>query len=184
MAESLVGGIRRTSGWSIAMGVLIILLGIIALMAPMASGVVAVAILGWTAIFGGFAQIFFAFHAHSGGRRILEIVLGVVYLAVGVYLISHPVAGLLTLTLLLGWMLLGYGILAVVLAARMRPDRGWGWVLFDAIVTIIVGIMILEHWPLNSAWVIGTLFGLSILFRGISRLIVSLAVRKVTSALA
>lgn len=56
--------------------------------------------------------------------------------------------------------------------------------LFDAIVTIIVGIMILEHWPLNSAWVIGTLFGLSILFRGISRLIVSLAVRKVTSALA
>jgi uncharacterized membrane protein HdeD (DUF308 family) len=44
--------------------------------------------------------------------------------------------------------------------------------------------MILAHWPLNSAWVIGTLFGLSILFRGISRLVVSLAVRKVTSALA
>ena len=184
MADSIVGGIKRASGWSIALGVLIILLGIIAMMAPMASGVVAVAILGWTAIFGGIAQIVFAFHAHSGGRKILEIILGVVYLVAGFYLISHPVAGLLTLTLLLGWMLMGYGILAVVLAFRMRPEHGWGWVLFDAVVTILVGIMILAHWPLNSAWVIGTLFGLSILFRGISRLIVSLAVRKVASALA
>jgi len=83
MADSIVGGIKRASGWSIALGVLIILLGIIAMMAPMASGVVAVAILGWTAIFGGIAQIVFAFHAHSGGRKILEIILGVVYLVAG-----------------------------------------------------------------------------------------------------
>jgi len=184
MAESIVGGIKRASGWSIALGVLIILLGIIAMMAPLGSGIVAVTILGWTAIFGGIAQMVYAFHTHSGGRMVLEIILGLVYLALGVYLITHPVAGLLTLTLLPGWMLLGYGILAVVLAVRMRPEHGWGWILFDAIVTIIVGLMILEHWPLNSAWVIGTLFGISILFRGISRLIVSLAVRKVTSALA
>ena len=132
MAESIVGGIKRASGWSIALGVLIILLGIIAMMAPLGSGIVAVTILGWTAIFGGIAQMFYAFHTHSGGRMVLEIIMGVVYLAAGVYLITHPVAGLLTLTLLLGWMLLGYGILAVVLAFRMRPEHGWGWILFDA----------------------------------------------------
>jgi uncharacterized membrane protein HdeD (DUF308 family) len=184
MAESIVGGIKRASGWSIALGVLMILLGIIAMMAPLGSGIVAVTILGWTAIFGGVAQIIYAFHTHSGGRTILEVVMGVVYLAAGFYLLSNPVGGLLALTLLLGWMLLGYGILAVVLAFRMRPTHGWAWVLFDAAVTFLVGLLILAHWPSNSVWVIGTLFGVSILFRGISRLIVSLAVRKLTSALA
>lgn len=184
MTEAILGGIKRASGWSIVLGVLIILLGIVAMMAPLATGVVAVYILAWTAIFGGVAQIVYAFHSHSGGRIALEVILGVVYLAAGIYLVSNPLAGLLTLTLLLGVMLLGYGVVAVVLAFQMRPAKGWGWMLFDAAITVILGLMIIAHWPINSVWVIGTLFGISILFRGISRLMISLAVRRVTSAVA
>ena len=184
MTEAILGGIKRASGWSIVLGVLIILLGIVAMMAPLATGVVAVYILAWTAIFGGVAQIVYAFHAHSGGRIALEVILGVVYLAAGIYLVSNPLAGLLTLTLLLGVMLLGYGVVAVVLAFQMRPSKGWGWMLFDAAVTVILGLMIIAHWPINSVWVIGTLFGISILFRGITRLMISLAVRRVASAVA
>ena len=182
MTETILGGIKRASGWSIALGVLIILLGIVAMMAPLASGVVVVSILAWTAIFGGVAQIIYAFQAHSGGRILLEVLLGVVYLAAGIYLVSHPLAGLMGMTLLLGCMLVGYGILAVALAFQMRPLQGWGWVLFDAIVTAILGLMIIGHWPSNSVWIIGTLFGLSILFSGITRLMVSWGVRNVTEA--
>ena len=63
---------------------------------PLATGVIAVYILAWTAIFGGIAQIIYAFQAHSGGRTFLELILGVVYLIAGFYLVSHPLAGLLT----------------------------------------------------------------------------------------
>jgi len=184
MTESVIGGIKRASGWSIVLGVLIIVLGFIAMMAPLATGVVAMSILAWTAIFGGVAQIVYAFQAHSGGRTLLEVILGVVYLAAGIYLMFHPLAGLLTLTLLLGCMLVGYGVIAVILAFQMRPTQGWGWVLFDAAITVLLGLMIIAHWPINSAWVIGTLFGITILFRGVSRLMISLGLRRVTSAVA
>jgi uncharacterized membrane protein HdeD (DUF308 family) len=71
-----------------------------------------------------------------------------------------------------------------VLAFRMKPLQGWGWVLFDAIVTILLGILIWAHWPWNSAWVVGTLFGISIFISGVTRLMVSLAVRSAASAVA
>jgi len=184
MTDSVVGQIKRASGWSITLGVLIILLGIVAMMAPLATGVVAIYILAWTAIFGGVAQIVYAFQAHSGGRVALEVILGVVYIAAGIYLVSNPLAGLLTLTLLLGVMLVGYGVIAVILAFRMRPVAGWGWVMFDAVVTLLIGFMVIAHWPVNSVWVIGTLFGISILFSGITRLMVSQLIRRAASTLA
>ena len=156
MAESIVGGIKRASGSSIALGVLIVLLGIIAMMAPFGSGIVAVTILGWTAIFGGIAQIVYACHTHSGGRMVLKSSWD--WSTSRWCLPDYPFRRRpADVHLAARWMLLGYGILAVVLAFRMRPEHGWGWILFDAIVTI-VGLMILEHWPLNSAWVIGTCF--------------------------
>jgi uncharacterized membrane protein HdeD (DUF308 family) len=184
MTETVLGDIKRASGWSIVLGVLIILLGIIAMMSPLATGVVAMYILAWTAIIGGAAQVVFAFQAHSGGRIALEVVLGVVFIAAGTYLAASPLAGLLTLTLLLGALLVGYGIIAVFLAFQMRPAQGWGWALFDAVVTLLVGFMVIAHWPVNSAWVIGTLLGISILFRGITRLMISLGARSGASALA
>jgi uncharacterized membrane protein HdeD (DUF308 family) len=182
MAQSIAGEIKRASAWSIVLGVLIIVLGIIAMMAPLATGIVAVSILGWTALIGGVAQIFYAFRAHTGERTVLEVILGLLYGVAGFYIVSHPLAGLLTLTLLLGFLLVGYGIVAVLLAFRMRPLPGWGWVMFDAVVTVLVGILIMAHWPVNSAWVIGTLFGISILFSGVTRLLLSLGVRQAASA--
>ncbi len=184
MAETVIGGIKRASGWSIVLGVLIVLLGIIALMAPLATGVVAVYILAWSAIFAGIAQIAYAFHAHSGGRIALEVILGLVYIAVGLYILTHPLASLLTLTLMLGILLLGYGIVAIILAFQMRPSKVWGWVLFEAVVTTLFGVLVIAHWPINSVFLVGTLVGVSIIFRGVSRIMVSQQIRSTASALA
>ncbi len=184
MAEAVLGGIKRVSGWSIALGVLMIILGIIAMLAPWEFGIVIALIIGWSAIFNGVAQVFYGFHAHSGGRTVLEIILGLIYIIAGVYLLWHPVGGLLALTLLLACFLVVYGIFALVLAFHMRPLKGWGWVLFDAIITILLGALIWAHWPFNSEWVVGTLFGISIFISGLSRLMVSLALRRMTTAAA
>jgi uncharacterized membrane protein HdeD (DUF308 family) len=184
MAEAILGGIKRASGWSIALGVLMIILGIIAMLAPWEFGIVIALIIGWMAIFNGVAQIMYGIRTHSGGRTVLEIILGLIYIFAGIYLLMHPVPGLLVLTIFLASLLIVYGIFALVLAFQMRPNRGWGWVLFDAIVTILLGLLIWAHWPWNAEWVVGTLFGISILVSGVTRLMMSLAVRRIASAAA
>jgi uncharacterized membrane protein HdeD (DUF308 family) len=184
MAEAILGGIKRASNWSIALGVLMIILGIIAMLAPWEFGIVIALIIGWTAIFNGVAQIIYGIRTHSGGRMVLEVILGLIYIVAGIYLLLHPVGGLLVLTIFLASFLIVYGIFALVLAFQMRPLRGWGWVLFDALVTILLGILIWAHWPMNAEWVVGTLFGISILVSGVTRLMVSLAVRRIASVAA
>lgn len=184
MAEEVLGAVKRASGWSIVLGILMIVLGIIAILAPWEFGILIVYVVGWTAIFNGIAQIIYGIKTHSGGRTVLEIVLGLIYIVAGVYLILHPIGGLLAITILLASFLLVYGVVALVLAFQMRPHAGWGWVLLDAIVTILLGVLIWAHWPINSEWVVGTLFGISILMSGFSRLMISLAFRNVATKLA
>jgi uncharacterized membrane protein HdeD (DUF308 family) len=181
MTEAIVAGVKRASGWSMALGVLMIILGIVAILAPWEFGLLIVLVVGWAAIFNGVAQIIYAFRAHSGGRAILEAILGLIYIVAGIYLLMHPAGGLLALTLLLACFLLVYGIVALVLAFHMRPLHGWGWIMVDAIVTILLGILIWFHWPLNTEWVVGTLFGISIIMSGITRLMISMAFRRMAA---
>lgn len=184
MADTVLEDVRRASGWSIALGVLMILAGILAIFSPLMAGVVAVFIVAWTAIINGVVQVVYGFRALTGGKMALEIILGLLYIAAGVFILLHPAGGLLALTLVIACFLLIYGVFALVLAFQLRPQKGWGWVLFDAIVTVILGVLIWRHWPYNSAWVVGTLLGISFISSGVSRLMLSLAVRKVSSAIA
>lgn len=182
MAGPVAAAVKSASGWSIALGVLMIILGIIAMLAPWEFGIVIALIIGWMAIFNGIAQIIYGVRTHSGGRTLLEVILGIIYIIAGIYLLMHPVGGLLVLTLFLASFLIVYGIFALVLAFHMRPLTGWGWVLFDAIITILLGILIWAHWPVNAEWVVGTLFGISILVSGVTRLMVSLAFRRIAAS--
>lgn len=183
MAEAVAGGLtRKVSGWSIALGVLMIVAGIIAMLEPELSGLVITIVVGWCAIFNGLMQIVYGFRTHGGWHVVLEVVLGIIYIIAGFYLLMHPGLGLLALTLILASFLLAYGIFAFILAFRMRPRNGWGWVLLDAIVTVLLGILIWIQWPASSLVIVGTLFGISIFISGITRLMVSLALRRAASA--
>lgn len=181
MAEAILAGVKRASGWSVGLGVLMMVVGIIAMLAPWEFGLVIALVVGWSAIFNGVAQIIYGVRTHGGLHVLLEVVLGLIYIAAGIYLLMHPVGGLLALTLLLASFLLVYGVFALVLAFRMRPHHGWGWVLFDGLVTLLLGVLIWAHWPLNADWVVGTLFGISIFVSGLTRLMMSLAIRRATT---
>jgi uncharacterized membrane protein HdeD (DUF308 family) len=97
-------------------------------------------------------------------------------------MLSHPGRGLLTVTLVLAVYLLVEGLLEVVIYTQSRHLPGAGWFLFDAIVTIVLGIMIFKSWPMSSVWAVGTLVGISILFSGISRLSYAFAGRRTSLA--
>jgi uncharacterized membrane protein HdeD (DUF308 family) len=179
MAEAIL---KKASGWSIALGILMIIAGIIAMFSPWEAGLVITIVVGWSAIFNGIAQIIFGVRTHGGWHVLLEVLLGIIYIIAGIYLLMHPVGGLLALTLILASFLLVYGVFALVLAFQIKPRGGWGWVLFDGVVTILLGILIWAHWPFNSDWVVGTLFGISIFMSGVTRLMMSLALRRIATA--
>jgi uncharacterized membrane protein HdeD (DUF308 family) len=178
MADAVLGGIKRASGLSIVLGIVMILAGIIAMFEPGLAGVLIAYVVGWSAIFNGFAQIVFAFRTHGGWHIALEVILGIIYIVAGIFLLLNPIAGLAALTLVLASFLLVYGVFAIVFGFQMRPRHGWGWVLFDGIVTFLLGCLIWVHWPSNTPWVVGTLFGISIFFSGITRFMMSLALRR------
>jgi uncharacterized membrane protein HdeD (DUF308 family) len=90
----------------------------------------------------------------------------------------HPVLGVASLTLVLASLFLIEGILDIVLFFNMRSVKGSNWVLFDGIITLLLGVMIYAQWPVSSLWAIGTLVGISMIFSGVSRVMISLAVRK------
>lgn len=112
---------------------------------------------------------------------LLKVLLGILYLCVAIYLLDHPARGLATLTLALAFYLLIEGVFEIVLYFQHRPAAGSGWFLMDGIVTLILGGMIWATWPSSTEWVVGTLVGISIFFSGVTRLMISLAARRVVT---
>jgi uncharacterized membrane protein HdeD (DUF308 family) len=87
-----------------------------------------------------------------------------------------------SLTLALAAYLFAEAVLEFVLSFQLRPAQGWTWVLFDAVITLILALLIWKAWPQGSFWVLGTLVGISILFSGVARLMFSVATRKLVTA--
>ncbi|WP_263368243.1 HdeD family acid-resistance protein [Edaphobacter bradus] len=170
---------HRSINWSIFLSVLLILAGFLGLVAPGISGLGVTLFFGWLLTVSGATHLIFAWKVHTTGRTLWELLVGLVYLFAGIYLILHPVAGLLTLTLLLAAYLLFEGIFELILGFRLRPHAGWGWTLFDGVVTLVLSFMIWRTWPFSTVWAIGTLVGISMLFSGFSRLMLSLSARRV-----
>jgi uncharacterized membrane protein HdeD (DUF308 family) len=105
--------------------------------------------------------------------------LGAVYAGTGLYLVSHPLGGLQSLTIAAAIYLFIEGLLEFALSLDHRPAPGAGWLLFDALITLILAVLIWTTWPSSAIWVIGTLVGISMFFSGITRLMFSIALRRV-----
>ena len=166
----------RSFGWSITLSVILILAGIAAILLPPVIGVGVTLFIGWLLIISAITHFVFAWKSHTAGSILWEALVGVVYLVAGAYLIFHPLAGLISLTLVLAIYLLVEGIFEIILAFIVV--RGRGWILFDGIITVILSFLIWRTWPSSSVWVIGTLVGISMLFSGFSRLMYSIACRR------
>jgi uncharacterized membrane protein HdeD (DUF308 family) len=176
--------VKSSLGWSIGLSVLMIVAGILAIAVPQASGIAVAIIVGWLLIFSGAAHLVFAWHTRGTGGVLWELLLGVLYVLIGGYVLVNPVAGLASLTLVLAIYLFVKGVLELILGFQLRGMPGSGWLFVGGIVTLILAIMIWRTWPSSTAWVIGTLVGISMLFSGISRLMLSLAARRLIHKLA
>ncbi len=175
---------KEPIGWSIVLSVLMIVAGILAIALPAGAGIAVTLLVAWLLVFSGCFHLVFAWHTRSTGGLLWELLEGILYIVIGVYLLSHPLRGLASLTIVLAAYLFVEAILEFVMGSRRRPRPGSGWLFVDAVVTLILAALIWRTWPSSSAWVIGTLVGISMLFSGVSRLGVSLAARSIASQVA
>ena len=173
--------IKKASGWFIAMAVVFILLGMMAIIEPGIAGLAVTILVGWVLIFGGGAHLVAAFSGGGAGRVIWQILIGIVYIVGGLYFLTHPLLGLGTLTLLLAVIILMEAVFEVIAYFRTRGQEGSGWLLVNALITLLLGGLIWFHWPSSSVWAIGILVGVNLLMTGFSRLMFVLAARKLVS---
>ncbi|MGA3372876.1 MAG: DUF308 domain-containing protein [Terracidiphilus sp.] len=169
---------KEITGASAAWAVIMIVLGLLAVFIPLAAGIGMAVLVSWIIVWGGFTYVAFAFSGRDAGAFAWRLLIGIVYVAGGGYLLFHPQIALESLTLAMAVLFLLEGVLEIVLFSRFRADSGSGWILFDAVVTLLLAYVIWRPWPSSSTWAIGTILGINLILSGFTWLMCSIAARK------
>lgn len=181
--QGLQGPLRaktKITGWYIATGVLLILLGVFAVVEPITAALGVTVLVGWLLIFGGLAHLIGACAGGAAKEVIFQIAVGIAYLVAGRYSLTHPRLAIGTLTLLLGAVILTGGLVEIISYFRFKSQDSSGWILFNGIISFILGGMICFHWPSSSVWAIGILVGLTLLMTGMTRLMFAFTARRLS----
>jgi uncharacterized membrane protein HdeD (DUF308 family) len=164
-------------------GVILAALGLLALGAPFLATVVVVKLAGWLFVIGGVVGVASFFTGREVPGSAWSFLSSVLAILAGVYILSQPLSGLLSLTLVLIAFFLAQGVTQILAAlSHRRHLKSWGWVLLSGVVDIILAGIILSGWPETSTWVLGILAGVNLLMYGISLIMTALASRDVTPA--
>jgi len=174
---------KKNSGFLIFLGVLTVIFGVIAIGSPLITGVAVAVFVGFLLLASGVAQIVHAIKSKQWGTGFWGTVIGALGIAAGLLMIFRPMVGLLTMTMLLAIYFLVDGISEIIAAFKIKPDQGWGWVLFNGIIAVLLGFMIWRQWPVSGRWAIGVLVGIHILITGWSMIILGTGARKMAGAI-
>jgi len=177
IGKEFLDGIKKNAGVAIAVGVLLVIAGFLAIGSPLVAGLSVSVFVGVMLMIGGFGQLTLAFKAGSFGKELLSSIVGIVTVVAGLLMISSPGAGLASLTIFLAAYFLMTGTFEIIGAFQIKPANGWGWTLFSGIVSVLLGFMIWGQFPISGAWAIGTLVGIRMLFSGSSLIMLGSAAR-------
>jgi uncharacterized membrane protein HdeD (DUF308 family) len=154
----------------IATAVAFIVLGTVAIAVPFAAGLAVTTLVGWLLIGGGLMHAITAFRSDSITRAVWQVLLGMFYVAAGLYFLAHPLIALGTLTISLACVLMVEAAMDLVAWTATRKEKGSGWLLVNTLATFALAMLIWLHWPSVSVWAIGTLVGVKLMVSGFSRL--------------
>src|SRR5690242_6204043 len=155
--------LRSKCGWIVALGVVYVIAGLIALSSVVFATKVTVFVVGIMMVISGVAEVINAFQFKSWGKFLIWLLLGALYIVAGLLTFENPLLAASVLTLLLGAALVVSGVMRIILAFSMREGMSWTSVVLSGIVSLILGLIILVHWPVSSLFVLGTLLGIDLL---------------------
>jgi uncharacterized membrane protein HdeD (DUF308 family) len=171
------GELRRSWGWFLALGIVLIVLGTIALGSALLMTVASVFFFGWLLIIGGVMEAVHAFWRKRWAGFFLDLLTGILYVVAGWMMVTNPTESAVLLTLLIAMFLFFEGVFRIVAALAARYPH-WGWVLFNGLISVLLGILIWRQWPYSGLWVIGLFIGIEMLLNGWSLVMLSLSARK------
>jgi uncharacterized membrane protein HdeD (DUF308 family) len=158
-------------------GIIAIILGILAMIAPVITGLSIALFLGVLVVIGGIVRLVWAFQAGSLGEGILKFLLAGLTLVCGMMLVANPLfaSGFLTILLSLYFIVDGVSEIAVGLSSRR------GWFIFAGVVSILLGVLLWAQFPLSGAWALGILLGIKLFFIGLIMIMGGSAARSLAS---
>ena len=164
------------------LGIAMIVLGVVAIMSPMVAGTAVVYVIGFTMLIAGFGQLSHAWKADSFKDRIMPLILGVITTVAALGVIAHPLMGLGFLTLMLVIFFVVEGAWKIAASFSFRPATGWVWVLAGGCISLLLGLMIWNQWPVSGTWAVGIMVGVDFLSTGASLLALNSSVKQLVQS--
>lgn len=148
------------------MGFAVLLLGVLAVMTPFASGLAATSLLSIMVVAAGLAMTVYAFKAASFGKGLLQFLFGGITIVCGALMFMAPMTSMVTLTGVLMVYFVVDGVFSIVTGVKNRPEPGWGWVIVSGIASIVLAVLLYREWPDSGAYAVGLLIGIRLIFSG------------------
>lgn len=164
-------------GWFLFIGILMVVFGTVALILTPAATLGTVIVLGWLLAVSGIMECIHAFQIRKWTGFFLDLLGGTLGLVVGLLVVTHPVRGALAWTMLFAAYFTVVGCFRLATAIRLKFPK-WRWVVFDALVTLVLGILLWAEWPSSGIWFIGLAVGISMVLRGWSYIFFAFASRR------
>jgi uncharacterized membrane protein HdeD (DUF308 family) len=150
------------------LGVALIVLGVVAALAPAVAGVAVVNVIGFILLIAGMVPIVREWKAEASKERATGLTMGIITALAGIAVIGHPLFGLGILTLLLAGYFVAEGVWKIVVSFRFKPAAGWTWLLGSGAMSLVLGVLIWRQWPVSGIWAVGVLVGVNLLGTGLA----------------
>ncbi len=170
--------------WLVAFGILLILLGGLAFASIVMATIVSVYFVAITMVLAGAAEISLGLRSTSRSGRPTWVLLGILYVGAGLFALFNPLLAAWLLTLLLGASLAGVGVARLLLSFQMRAGNRWWWMASSAVVTFLLGIMVLVQWPASSLYLLGVFLSADLIFAGVCWVMIGATAMSVDDAAA
>ena len=181
--SELASSVRANIGWFVALGVLQVLAGIVALSFAFGATLASIAFLGCILLLASGAQVAAAIMARSWKGFILFLLVGILYGVTGMLTLAHPIAAAEGLTLMLAAALICGGTFRIAVSLLERFPS-WGWVLVNGLVSVLLGVLIAAQWPISGLWVIGAFVGMDLVVNGVTWIALSIGARTTLAPIA
>ena len=173
--------LQKRWGWFVGLGVLLVILGTVAIGWSVLTTMATMIFLGWLMFAAGVMQTAHGFSCKTWGGFFIDLVVGLLYTVTAFMIVTNPGATGVALTLLIAMLLIVSGIFRIVIAIAARFQHGV-WLLLHGVINLLLGISILQNWPLSGLWVIGLFVGIDIVFSGWSLIMLGLAAKNLKSS--
>lgn len=170
--------LRAKWGWFVALGLLLLACSFVAFANLFIATVVSVYYVGILMLLGGVVHLVHAAQVRGWEHVLFWALSGLLYTLAGIFAFINPLLASAVLTLFLAVALVVAGVFRIWIGRRLKPVRGWGWMLFGGVVTVLAGFAVVLGWPINSLWILGLFLAVDLCFQGVTLVAFGMGIRR------